>query len=90
MSRRELGPVIPGEDARLAEIMSSVWAQFAHTGNPNIEQLPAWHPYSAKNGELMIFDHRCYILNNPDRQLQQIVNRHCFRQLDEFYKKQGL
>ena len=72
------------EDLRLADIMSSVWAQFAHNGNPNINSLPAWHPYTKENGELMVFDHRCYIRNNPDRELEEIIDRHCFRQLDEF------
>ena len=72
------------EDLRLADIMSSVWAQFAHNGNPNINGLPAWHPYTKENGELMVFDHRCYIRNNPDRELEEIIDRHCFRQLDEF------
>ncbi len=89
MSRRDLGPVIPGEDQRLADVMSSVWAQFARTGNPNIDELPAWKPYTAENGEMMVFDHECYIRNNPDRDLQQIIDRHCFRQLDEFRKKQN-
>lgn len=75
------------QDLRLADTMSSVWAQFAKTGNPNTNGLPAWHPYTAENGELMVFDHRCYIRNNPDRELQQIINRHCFKQLDEFKKR---
>lgn len=64
--------------------MSSAWAQFATTGNPNIEGLPAWQPYTARNGEMMIFDYNCRIRNNPDRLLEQIIDRHCFRQLDEF------
>ena len=79
-------PKPSAQDLLLADKMSSAWAQFAHTGNPNIKGLPGWHPYSALNGELMVFDHRCYILNNPDRQLQQIINRHCFKQLDAFNK----
>ena len=72
------------EDLRLADTMSSVWAQFAKTGNPQIASLPAWHPYTAENGELMVFGPRCYIRNNPDRELEAIINRHCFKQLDEF------
>ena len=74
-------------DLKLADLMSSAWAQFAHNGNPNIKGLPAWKPYTPENGELMVFDHRCYIRNNPDRELQQIINRHCFKQLDEFKKR---
>lgn len=72
------------EDLTLADLMSSAWAQFASTGNPNIEGLPAWQPYTARNGEMMIFDYNCRIRNNPDRRLEQIIDRHCFRQLDEF------
>ena len=75
------------EDFKLADIMSNVWAQFAHNGDPNIEGLPAWQPYNAQNGELMIFDYNCRVRNNPDRKLEEIIDRHCFKQLDEFRKK---
>ena len=71
-------------DRRLADTMSSVWAQFAKTGNPNVSNLPEWHPYTKANGELMVFDYKCFIRNNPDRRLEQIIDRHCFKQLDEF------
>ena len=74
------------QDLRLADTMSSVWAQFAKTGNPQVDGLPDWQPYTKENGELMVFDHSCYIRNNPDRELEQIIDRHCFKQLDEFRK----
>lgn len=80
-------PQPTAEDLKLADTMSSVWAQFAHTGNPNISGLPAWQPYTAENGELMVFDHDCIIRHNPDRDLEQIIDRHCFRQLDEFRQR---
>ena len=83
---KNIVPQPTADDLRLADLMSSAWAQFAHTGNPNIEGLPTWQTYTKENGELMVFDHRCYIRNNPDRELQQIIDRHCFRQLDEFMK----
>ena len=76
------------EDFKLADIMSSVLAQFAHSGDPNIEELPKWQPYTSRNGEMMIFDYNCRIRNNPDRKLEEIINKHCFKQLDEFRKKQ--
>lgn len=76
-------------DLRLADTMSSVWAQFAHNGNPNVDGLPAWHPYTAENGELMVFDHQCVIRNNPDRRLEQIIDKHCFQQLDDFRARQS-
>ena len=75
------------KDFRLADLMSGSWAQFAHTGNPNTEGLPNWQPYTAENGEMMIFDYDCRILHNPDRELEEIIDRHCFKQLDEFRKK---
>ena len=75
------------DDLRLADLMSSAWAQFAHTGNPNTEGLPAWNPYTAENGEMMILDYNCHVRNNPDRRLEDIINAHCFRQLDEFRRQ---
>ena len=77
------------EDLRLADIMSSVWAQFAKTGNPNIDELPYWRSYTKDNGEMMVFNHQCMIRNNPDRELEAIIDRHCFQQLDEFRKQHG-
>lgn len=77
------------EDLKLADTMSSVWAQFAKTGIPGIPSLPTWQPYTKANGEMMVFDHRCYIRNNPDRKLAEIIDRNCFKQLDEFRDKQS-
>ena len=87
MSSREL-PEITAQDQELSNLMSRAWAQFAHTGNPNVEGIPQWDAYTAENGEMMVFDHSCYTTNNHDRRLQEIIDRHCFKQLDEFRKKQ--
>ena len=84
-SKNEL-PQPTAEDQKLADLMSSVWAAFAHSGNPNTQGLPSWEPYNAENGNMMIFDHTCKISHNPDRHLQQLINKHCFKQLDEFRK----
>ena len=70
-----------------AEAMSNAWASFAHDGNPG---RPLWHPYTKENGELLVFGGTPpYILNNHDRRLAEIIDRHCFRQLDEFRKSHG-
>jgi len=82
-------PEATEQDLRLADLMSSSWAQFAHTGNPNTEGLPAWEPYTSENGEMLIFDYDCKITNNLDRKLNEIIDAHCFKQLDEFRKKQA-
>ena len=76
------------QDLRLADLMSGSWTQFAHTGNPNVEGLPAWQPYTSENGEMLVFDYDCRITNNLDRKLNEIIDKHCFKQLDEFRKKQ--
>ena len=67
------------------ELLSSVWAQFAHDGKPG---LPGWQPYTKENGELMVFGGTLpYLLHNHDRKLEEIINRHCFKQLDEWNKR---
>jgi len=70
-----------------ATIMSDIWAQFAHNGNPNMEGIPNWHPYTKENGELLeIGGNKPSIHHNHDRKLEEIIDRHCFKQLDEFRK----
>jgi len=71
-----------------AELLSNVWAKFAHDGNPNRDGLPDWHPYTQENGELLEFGgNKPSIHHNHDRKLEEIINRHCFKQLDEFNSK---
>lgn len=63
-----------GEEAvKLAEKMSEAWVNFARTGNPNTEKLPAWEPYTAKDGATMIFNNQCEIRHNHDKELLEIV-----------------
>jgi para-nitrobenzyl esterase len=64
-----------GEEAVvLAGKMSAAWTNFAKTGNPNVENvLPAWRSYSRDNGETMIFDAACIVVNNHDRELMQFI-----------------
>ena len=71
-------------DWQLAQNMSRSWANFAITGDPNVDGLPEWKPYTAENGECFIFDHACSVRNNFDRPLQRIIDDCCFRQLDAF------
>ena len=71
-----------------ADTMSSIWAKFAHDGNPNTDGTSlfvAWKPYTKENGELMeIGGLEPTLHHNHDRKLEEIINRHCFKQLDEF------
>ena len=52
-----LRPSRPWEDAdrKLADVMSSYWANFAATGNPNGKGLPKWPGYDAKSDPAMEF-----------------------------------
>ena len=85
----QLSPSTLSENKRWSTLLSDVWAQFAHTGNPNTQGLPDWKPYTKENGELMEFGGAApSIHHNYDRQLEEIIDRHCFKQLDEFRKKQ--
>lgn len=79
-------PTPTADDQRLADLMSNSWANFAKTGNPNTQGIPQWEPYTAQNGNMMIFDYNCKVKHNPDRKLAEIINNNCFKQLDEFHK----
>jgi para-nitrobenzyl esterase len=58
----------------LADKMSSVWINFAKTGNPNVPgKLPEWEPYTTENGSTMYFDNTCEIKHNHDRELMALI-----------------
>lgn len=62
------------DEARaLSEIMSQAWINFARTGDPNGEGVPAWEPYTRVGGATMIFDNESYLAHNHDKELQSIL-----------------
>ncbi len=78
----QLAPETLEANKQWGELLSTVWAQFAHTGNPG---LSGWLPYTKDNGCLMEFGGTAPTLrHNHDRRLQEIINRHCFRLLEKF------
>ena len=82
-------PTPTAADSELAETMSRIWAQFAKTGDPNIPSLPdTWHAYTKTNGELLELGPKIFFRHNHDRKLEEIIDRHCFKQLDEFRANQ--
>lgn len=71
------------QDRYLAALMSSAWVNFAKTGNPNVDGLPRWTEYK-EDGSIMYFNYTCQLRHNPDRKIQDIMNKCCFKQLDKF------
>ncbi|MFL5787923.1 MAG: carboxylesterase/lipase family protein, partial [Flavisolibacter sp.] len=53
-------------DYKLASAMSSYWANFAKTGNPNGKDLPEWEPYNTSTKKIIIFGPDIYSTTIPD------------------------
>jgi|SRR5579871_1572105 len=55
-----------GEDRYpLQEKMSSAWAAFARTGNPNHKGMPNWSAFNTSQRATMVFDNECKLVNDP-------------------------
>jgi len=64
-----------GKDAyALADKISSAWISFVKTGNPNCKVLPKWEAYSPQKGATMVFDNKCVVRYNFDKQLIDLVS----------------
>ncbi len=65
---KPLASVIPkgAETQKLADQMSTAWASFARTGNPNHGVLPHWPAYDTVSRHTMIFDTECRVKSDPD------------------------
>ncbi len=60
----------------VSDVMSQAWANFCHTGDPNVKGEPVWHPYTEENGEMFIFQAECTVKHHLDREYQAILSRH--------------
>ncbi len=56
------------ERKELAGTMSTTWATFARTGDPNHKGIPAWPAYDARQRATMLFDVPCKVENDPRRE----------------------
>jgi para-nitrobenzyl esterase len=52
----------------LAHRMSSAFASFARSGNPNHTDLPMWPAFNARAYPTMIFGNDCKVVNDPNRE----------------------
>lgn len=60
------------EDA-LAEQVSQVWVNFARTGVPSAEGMPAWEPYTREGGATMLLDDTPELVHHHDRALMELL-----------------
>lgn len=61
------------EAQKLADLMSGAWLNFARTGNPNVSGLPQWDAYTTDKGATMVFNNKCEVKYNHDKELLRIV-----------------
>ncbi len=72
-----LRPGRPWEDAdrKLADAMSSYWANFAATGNPNGKGLEKWPAYEAKSDPAMIFGDQVVVRHEVNKAALDFFDR---------------
>ncbi|HZD05907.1 MAG TPA: carboxylesterase family protein [Longimicrobiales bacterium] len=57
----------------LADKMSRALVAFARTGDPNHRGIPRWRPYTAADGETMVWDDDVVVRGDPDGELRRVV-----------------
>ncbi len=62
-------------DRKLADTMSSYWANFAATGNPNGKGLPNWPAYSAPSDESIVFGDSITVQPNVNKTALDLFDR---------------
>jgi para-nitrobenzyl esterase len=59
----------------LAEKVSSSWAAFARTGNPNTPKVPNWPAYSVARRDTMLFNNECNVEQDPAQSARLAMER---------------
>lgn len=63
-------------DILLADKMSSYWANFAKTGNPNGEGLPTWNPYNLSDKKIMELGTNIGPIDDPYQKAYPIIDEY--------------
>lgn len=71
----------PG-DWELSELMQRYWVNFARTGDPNGERLPAWPDFSEDPSVVLNLDSEVGLVKDPWLSLYEIIDR-CQQELKE-------
>lgn len=61
------------EQADLAAQISQAWINFAKTGTPNAEGLPAWESYTREGGATMLLDTESQLVRHHDQALMALL-----------------
>jgi para-nitrobenzyl esterase len=67
-ARGLVGAFPDAQTAALARNMSSAWAAFARTGNPNGGGLPYWAPYRLADRATMLLDRSSELVRDPEKE----------------------
>jgi para-nitrobenzyl esterase len=63
------------EARKLSQKVALAWINFARTGNPNHNGLPAWPSFNKQPGAMMLFNNTCQLKVDPDGEARQLLER---------------
>jgi len=79
------------EDGKVAEILNTYWANFAKTGNPNVNDLPLWPLYSIKNEEILDVELNGKVVGKQDpRKARLDVAEKAFKSRNKIQSRGGI
>lgn len=61
------------EAVQLGDRMSQAWINFARTGNPQYNRLPAWEAYLPANGNTLLFNATPRLVQHHDKKLLELA-----------------